>query len=45
MSEVPSVLVNLPEGKYKEEWIWKFDLKRSDYYGKRSMYKVVAMII
>jgi hypothetical protein len=38
-------LIDLPEGKHKEEWTWDFDLKGSDYYGKRSVLKVAAIII
>lgn len=44
-TDIPSVLTDLPEGRFKEEWTWYFDLTRSDYYGKRSIYKVVAIII
>jgi hypothetical protein len=45
VTDIPSLLIDLPEAKFKEEWIWNFDLKRSDYYGKRSNYKVVAITI
>jgi hypothetical protein len=45
VSEQQSVIIDLPEGKYKEEWTWDFDLKGSDYYGKRSVLKVAAIII
>jgi hypothetical protein len=40
-----SVIIDLPNGQYKEEWTWDFDLKRSDYYRKRSVFKVVGIII
>ena len=40
-----SVIVDLPEGQYKEKWTWDFDLKGSDYYNKRSVFKVVGIII
>ena len=45
VSEKQSVIVNLPDGLYKEEWTWDFDLKGSDYYEKRSVFKVAAIII
>ncbi|MBA4321923.1 MAG: hypothetical protein C0408_03825 [Odoribacter sp.] len=45
ISEKQSVLTVLPAGLYKEEWTWDFDLKGSDYYGKRSVFKVAAIII
>ena len=45
VSEQKTVLIDLPEGKHKEEWTWDFDLKGSDFYGKRSVLKVAAIII
>ena len=45
VSEKQSVITALPDGFYKEEWTWDFDLKGSDYYGKRSVFKVAAIII
>lgn len=45
VSEQQSVIADLPEGKHKEEWTWDFDLKGSDYYGKRSVLKVAAIIL
>jgi hypothetical protein len=45
ITDIHSLLIDLPDGKYKEEWTWNFDLKRSDYFGKRSVYNVVAIII
>ena len=44
-TNLPSLLTDIPEGRLKEEWTWNFDLTRSDYYGKRSIYKVVAIIL
>ena len=41
----PTVVTDLPEGKYKEEWDWHFDLVRSDYYTKKSVLKVAALIL
>jgi len=45
ITEVISVLDDLPEGNYREEWTWHFDTKRSDYYKKRSVFKVLALIM
>lgn len=42
--ENPSVLVDLPEAKFKEEWTWNFDLRKSDYYSKKSVFKVNAIL-
>jgi hypothetical protein len=44
-TDIPSVLTDIPEGKFSKEWTWNFDLTRSDYFGKRSIYKVVAIIM
>lgn len=43
--ENPSVLTILPDAKYREDWTWDFDLKKSDYYNKKSVFKVSAMIL
>ena len=45
VTEDISVITDLPEGKYKEEWTWHFDTKRSDYYNKRSFFKILALMI
>src|SRR5450759_157129 len=37
VTDKPTVVTDLPEGKYKEEWDWHFDLVRSDYYTKTSV--------
>jgi hypothetical protein len=44
-TENPSVLTDLPEAKLKVEWTWNFDQRRSDYYRKKSVFKVAAMIL
>jgi hypothetical protein len=43
--EINSVLVDLPEGKLKEEWTWYFDLRNSDYYRKKSVFRVKAILL
>jgi len=45
VTDKPTVVTDLPEGKYKEEWDWHFDLVRSDYYTKKSVLKVAALIL
>jgi hypothetical protein len=44
-TEERSVLADLPDGSGREEWTWDFDLRRSDYYEKSSVLKVVAMML
>jgi len=44
-SETKSVLIDLPEGKLKEEWDWYFDIKQSDYYTRRSVFKVSGIVL
>jgi hypothetical protein len=44
VSEKQSLLVQLPEGRFREDWTWDFELKTSDYYSKKSSFKVVAII-
>jgi hypothetical protein len=43
--EINSVLVDLPEGRRKEEWTWHFDLRNSDYYRKKSVFRVSAILL
>ncbi len=45
VNEVKSVLTALPTGKQVAEWTWNFDLKMSDYYNKRSVFKVTAILL
>ena len=43
--EEPSVLTDLPDAGTRKEWTWDFDLHRSDYYNRRSVFRVVAMML
>ena len=45
ISEVKTLLADLPEGTMKETWRWDFDLKGSDYVMKRSVIEVSAIIL
>jgi len=38
-------VADLPESKHKEEWTWDFDLNKSGSYEKRSVLKVIALIL
>lgn len=42
---VPTLLCDLPAGKQREEWVWNFDLKGSDYYNSRSIMNVLAITL
>lgn len=44
ISTIPTLLTGLPQSKFSEEWMWNFDLKGGDYYNRRSMMKIVAML-
>jgi hypothetical protein len=44
-AEVPTVLASLPSAGNREEWTWDFDLRKSDYYEKSSVMKVVAITL
>ncbi|MFZ0281721.1 MAG: hypothetical protein WAL29_08730 [Bacteroidales bacterium] len=44
VNEILSVLIDLPEGGLKEEWTWNFDLRNSDYYRKKSVLRVAAIL-
>lgn len=45
VADKPTVIIELPDGQYKENWDWNFDLVRSDFYTKRSVLKVVGIVI
>jgi len=42
--EIKSVLIDLPEAKIREDWTWNFELKNSDYYRKKSVFKISALM-
>jgi hypothetical protein len=44
-TEEKTALVRMPSGKVSDEWIWDFDLLKSDYNKKRSVLKVFAVIL
>jgi hypothetical protein len=40
-----SILAEIPGSVYKEEWTWDFDLRGSDYYQKKSVLRVIALLL
>jgi hypothetical protein len=40
-----TVVAQLPEPEFKEEWTWDFEPRDSDYYRKKSNFKVIAMFL
>jgi hypothetical protein len=45
VTEKQTLLTDLPEAEFKEEWTWNFDLFNSDFYQQKSVFKVIAMIL
>lgn len=43
--EKPSVLIDLPFSRLKEEWTWDFEHKNPDYYNKRSVFRVTSLAL
>jgi len=41
----PTLFTELPEGKFKEDWTWDFDLKGHENYNSRSIIKVVSVAL
>lgn len=44
VSTVPSVLADLPEAEQAEEWTWHFEMKRPDFFRRKSDFRVRAMM-
>lgn len=45
VSEKQTVVITLPDGRVRKEWTWDFDLMGSDYYEKRSVFRVEAIAL
>jgi hypothetical protein len=45
ISQNDTLAVQIPAGKHRDEWIWDFDLKKSDFNLKKSVFKVYAVIM
>ncbi len=44
ISRVPTLLADIPEGRFAEQWIWDFDLTGTDFYNRRSVMNMKAVI-
>ena len=44
VNRIPNLLAEIPEGRYAEEWIWDFDLTGTDFYNRRSVMNMKAVI-
>jgi hypothetical protein len=38
-----SLLVELPESEFRDEWTWDFESRNPEFYSRRSVYRVAAM--
>ena len=45
VSTVTNLIAEIPDGRSSEEWTWDFDLTRTDYYNKTSIFKVKGVIL
>jgi hypothetical protein len=45
VTEKQTLLTDLPEAGFKDEWTWDFDLFNSDFYQQKSIFKVIAVIL
>jgi hypothetical protein len=45
VNTINTMVIQIPEGKFSEEWTWNFDMKSSDYYNRTSVMKVSAVTI
>jgi hypothetical protein len=43
--EEKTLIAEPPSGKFREVWDWKFDNKRSDFYTKKSLFKIAGIVI
>jgi hypothetical protein len=43
VSEIPTLMTELPKALFREEWSWNFGKAGSDYYNSRSELKVYAL--
>jgi len=45
VTDIKTVMTELPESRYSEKWSWDFDLKGSDYHNKKSVLEVIAILL
>jgi hypothetical protein len=41
---IPTLLTDLPQCEFSEEWTWNFDQTGADFYNSRSQFKIVGLI-
>lgn len=44
VSEKKSAIITLPEGTEMVNWTWNFESKKSDFYRKKSVFNVIALL-
>ena len=44
INTIPTLFATLPQGHFREEWTWDFDLRGHENYNSRSVIKVIALI-
>ena len=44
VKSIPTLLTDLPQSQFTEEWTWNFDQTGADLYNSRSQFKIVALI-
>jgi hypothetical protein len=45
VNSVPTMVADVPDGIFREEWTWNFDSKSVDFYNSTSVMKVLALVI
>lgn len=45
ITTIQTLFAEIPQGKFKEEWTWDFDLKGLENYNSRSVIKVVSVAL
>jgi hypothetical protein len=43
INTIPTLFVTLPQGQFREEWTWNFDLRAHENYTSRSVINVLAL--
>lgn len=41
---IPTLLTEMPQGRFREEWTWNFDKLGGDLYNSTSQFKIAALI-
>ena len=43
INTIPTLFATLPQGLFRDEWTWNFDLRGHENYTSKSVIKVVAL--